>query len=169
MHMAADFELAGDFASPGQAVHMLAPIDAENVFGGHPSHLVVSAFKNVPGLHTSACTTIAVHDAAPKPLVVPAAQGVQVAEPIAPIVAEDVRGGQGKQSLEPAATAKYPTPHWKLLGFAMQSSTESEPLLETDFSSLMSGQRKQPSGLLCPAEGPYVPGGQNSQVWLDRA
>ena len=169
MHMAADFELAGDFEFPGQGVHMLAPIETVNVFGGHPSHLVVSAFKNVPGLHTSACATIPVHDAAPKPLVNPAAQGVQVAEPIAPTVPEDVRGGHGKQSLEPAATAKYPTPHWKLLGFAMQSFTEVAPLLDTDFSLLMSGQRKQPSGLLCPAEGPYVPGGQNSQVWLDRA
>ncbi len=112
MHIAADLELAGDFESPGHDVHMLDPMETENVFGGHPSHLPVSSFKNEPGLHTSACTTIAVHEAAPNPLVVPAAHGAHVEELVAPTIPEEVRGGHGKQSLEPATTAKYPAPHW---------------------------------------------------------
>ncbi len=166
MHMAGDFELAGDFESPGQDTHMLDPIETENVFGGQPSHLPVSAFKNVPGLQTSACATIGVHEAAPKPLVDPAMHTAHVAEPTAPTVAENVRGGHGKQSLEPAAVAKYPTSHWKLLGFAMQADDTVDPLSDTSPSAHF----VQPSRmLLFPSADPYVPGGQNSHRLLERS
>ncbi len=80
--------MAGDFVFCGQDVHMFAPTETENVFGGHPSHFSVSPLKNVPGLHTTTSGGIAMQDAAPNPLVNPVAHSRHVVLLAAPTVAE---------------------------------------------------------------------------------